>query len=414
MEHDTRTGWILAGCTALALFGDSTLYAVLPSQHAQAGVTLAAVGWLLSVNRLVRIPLNVASGWLADRVGPKVPYVVGILLGMISTAGYGVVKGFWPLMALRALWGLAWTLIAVSAYTLLLNISHPARRGRQLGLYASFSFLGGAIGAILGGYLTDTQGYATAMLALGACTGVGWILAALLVPPVPPPERQASAAAPMTWRAISRQARAAVIALRGSGRSLGVILALNGAHRFFFAGVFYATFGRYLLLALGKETRLGGVLIGVASLTGVLLFARNVITALVGPLVGHLSDLLGDRARVLILGEVCGILGLATCGLSGHPVAIMLGVLCAATAYGIVPPMLTAWMGDITAPSRRGPVVGLYQTLGDIGSGLAPAVVYPAMALIGLSPVYLLSAGFLAATIPLILWASKPTARVVA
>jgi MFS family permease len=103
MEHDTRVAWILAGCTALALFGDSTLYAVLPSQHEQAGVTLAAVGWLLSVNRLVRIPLNVFSGWLADRVGPKAPYVVGIALGVVSTAGYGLVSGFWPLMALRAL-----------------------------------------------------------------------------------------------------------------------------------------------------------------------------------------------------------------------------------------------------------------------------------------------------------------------
>jgi MFS transporter, DHA1 family, multidrug resistance protein len=412
MEHDTRVAWILAGCTALALFGDSTLYAVLPSQHEQAGVTLAAVGWLLSVNRLVRIPLNVFSGWLADRVGPKAPYVVGIALGVVSTAGYGLVSGFWPLMALRALWGLAWTLIAVSAYTLLLNVSDPARRGRQLGLYASFSFLGGALGSILGGYLTDTRGYGTAMLALGACTGVGWTLAAVLVPRVTPPERQTSDAVPLTWRGVATRARTALSALRASGRSLGVILLLNGAHRFFFAGVFYATFGRYLLLALGEETRLGGALIGVASLTGALLFARNVITALVGPLIGHFSDMLGDRGRVLVLGEVCGIVGLAVCGLSGHPVAILLGVLCAATAYGIVPPMLTAWMGDITDPSRRGPVVGLYQTLGDIGSGVAPAVVYPAMALIGLSWVYLLSAVFLAATIPLILWASRPAAPI--
>lgn len=55
-----------------------------------AGVTLAAVGWLLSVNRLVRLPLNVLSGWLADRVGPKTPYVTGIALGVASTAGYGL------------------------------------------------------------------------------------------------------------------------------------------------------------------------------------------------------------------------------------------------------------------------------------------------------------------------------------
>ncbi len=407
MSRDTRVAWTLAACTALALFGDSTLYAVLPSQYMQAGITLAGVGWLLSVNRLVRIPLNVASGWLTDHIGPKVPYIVGIGLGVISTAGYGLARGFWPLMALRALWGVAWTLIAVSAYTLLLNISHPARRGRQLGLYASFSFLGGALGPILGGYLTDTQGYAAAMLALGACTGVGWLLAIILVPAVPPPDRQAGNTTPLTRRRIASLTRRAWVALRSSRRSLGVILLLNGAHRFFFAGVFYATFGQYLLLALGDKARLGGLLIGVASLTGVLLFARNVITALVGPLVGHLSDLLRDRSRVLILGEASGVLGLATCGLSGHPVAIAVGVFLTAMAYGIVPPMLTAWMGDITDPAQRGPIVGLYQTLGDLGSGVAPVVVYPVMALIGLSPVYLISAACLATTIPLILWAAR-------
>jgi len=409
MHRDTRVAWTLAACTALALFGDSTLYAVLPSQHAQAGVSLAAVGWLLSINRLVRLPLNVFSGWLSDRIGPKGPYLVGIALGVLSTAGYGLVRGFWPLMALRALWGIAWTLIAVAAYALLLNISHPARRGRLMGLFVSFAFLGGAVGPILGGYLTDTYGYASAMLALAACTAVGLALAAILVPQVPPPRRSPGTARPITWRALWQRMRNALAALRGSDRSLGIIMLLNGAHRFFFAGVLHATFGRYLLLALGEEVRMAGLVLGVAGLTGTLLFARNVITALVGPLAGRLSDLLRNRAHVLILGEACGILGLATCGLSGHPVAIAVGVVCAATAYGIVPPILTAWMGDITNPSRRGPVIGLYQTLGDLGSGVAPAVVYPLMAVIGLAPVYLVSAACLAATIPLILWAAQPT-----
>jgi len=120
---------------------------------------------------------------------------------------------------------------------------------------------------------------------------------------------------------------------------------------------------------------------------------------------GHLSDLLQSRARVLILGEACGVLGLAVCGLSGHPVAIAAGLVLTAVAYGIVPSLLMAWAGDITDAANLGPVVGAYQTLGDLGSGVAPAVVYPLMALIGLAPVYLASAACLVATIPLILWA---------
>ena len=404
MHRDTRVAWILAGCTALALFGDATLYAVLPSQHAQAGVALASVGWLLSVNRLVRLPLNLPVGWLADRVDPKRLYLAGIALGAASTAGYGLVRGLWPLLALRAVWGIAWTLIAVAGTTLLLNISHPARRGRQMGLYDAFAFLGGAVGPVLGGYLADTRGFPLAMLVLAACTGAGLLLGLVLVPDTPP-ARGALPPQRMSWTRVRAGAARVLQALGEAGRPLAVILLLNGAHRFFFAGVFYATFGRYLLEALGQEIRVGALLLGVAGLTGALLFVRNVITALVGPLLGHLSDLLQSRARVLILGEACGVLGLAVCGLSGHPVAIAAGLVLTAVAYGIVPSLLMAWAGDITDAANRGPVVGAYQTLGDLGSGVAPAVVYPLMALIGLAPVYLASAACLVATIPLIVWA---------
>ena len=50
----------------LSLLGDATLYAVLPSANiaVQAGVSLAMVGLILGVNRLVRIVFNSPAGWL--------------------------------------------------------------------------------------------------------------------------------------------------------------------------------------------------------------------------------------------------------------------------------------------------------------------------------------------------------------
>lgn len=97
-----RIVWILTLCTALSLLGDSTLYAVLPVQYAAVGVTTVQVGWLLSMNRLVRLPLNLFSGWLSQRLGPRTPYILGLVIGSISTVGYGLCRGFWPLLAARA------------------------------------------------------------------------------------------------------------------------------------------------------------------------------------------------------------------------------------------------------------------------------------------------------------------------
>jgi len=128
-----------------------------------------------------------------------------------------------------------------------------------------------------------------------------------------------------------------------------------------------------------------------------------VVTVLVGPGLGHLSDRLGDRTCVLLLGEVLGVAGLVCFALGGPVWLVGPGVLFTAIAYGVVPPLLVAWMGDLTDREGRGPIVGAYQTMGDLGSGLGPLIAYPLLAAIGLRSVYALSAGFLASTIPLIL-----------
>jgi Na+/melibiose symporter-like transporter len=53
--------------TAFSLFGDTTMYAVLPTHTAEAGITLVMVGILLGVNRAVRLVFNGVAGWCYDR-----------------------------------------------------------------------------------------------------------------------------------------------------------------------------------------------------------------------------------------------------------------------------------------------------------------------------------------------------------
>jgi len=209
--------------------------------------------------------------------------------------------------------------------------------------------------------------------------------------------------------ALSLRRRAALWmeGLKGLDTRLWLILSLNFVERLFFAGVFYGTLGFYLKEALPGGLRLGTLLIGVASLTGVLLFARNGLSVLSGPALGYLSDRLGDRTRVLMLGEAFGVAGLLCLGAGAHPALVILAVILTALANGVVSPMLMSWMGDLTLRGGRGPLVGAYQTMGDLGSGLGPLIAYPLMAALGTRPVYLLCAALLSLTVPLILWARR-------
>jgi MFS family permease len=403
-ERAARAVWILTACTALALMGDGTVYAVLPSLYPAVGISVAQVGMLLSVNRLVRPPLNMFSGWLSSRIDPRLPYTVGLAIGACSTLGYGLVRGFWPLLALRALWGVAWALIAVSAYAMVLDVTATANRGRYAGSYHSLSFFGGAVGAMGGGFLADALGFQRTMLMLGLLSMAAVALAFTL------PRRPARDAVPSAGTSAltpGQRSRLLLVSLRGLDARLWLILSLNFVERLFFAGVFYGTLGYYLKQALPGGMQIGTLLVGVASLTGVLLFARNALSVLSGPTLGYLSDRLGDRTRMLLLGEGFGVLGLLLLGAGDHLALILLAVALTALANGVVSPMLMSWMGDLTRRGGRGTLVGAFQTMGDLGSGLGPLIAYPLMAALGTRPVYLLCAALLSLTIPLILWARR-------
>jgi len=400
-----RVVWTLTFCTALSLLGDSTLYAVLPSTYDLVGVTALQVGWLLSVNRLSRLPLNLPSGWLAERVGHKAPYIAGLLVGAVSTVGCGLVRSFWPLLILRALWGVAWALLVVAAYGLILTVSTQTTRGRLVGAYTSFSFFGGAVGAAVGGMLVDALGFSPAFLVLGLGSGVA-CLVALSLPAVSRPGAalgRLSGTAPQDGARLRRLREG----LQGLDARVWLVWALNLAHRFFFAGIFYSTFGYYLRRIWGEDVRWAGLTISVVSLTASLLLMRNGITILTGPVLGYVSDRLGDRQRVLLLGEALGVIGLLGLAISASPGLVVAGVVLVAMAYGVVPSMLMAWLGDLGHGRRREPLVGAYQTMGDLGSGLGPLVAYSLVATLGPQTVYALGAGLLATTIPLIVWSRR-------
>ena len=68
-DEKMRPVVLLAAVTALCLVGDSMLYVALPVHWEEFGLTsLWQAGVLLSVNRLVRLPLNPAVSRLYRRI----------------------------------------------------------------------------------------------------------------------------------------------------------------------------------------------------------------------------------------------------------------------------------------------------------------------------------------------------------
>lgn len=383
-----RVLWPLGLGTALSLMGDATLYTVLPTHTAQAGIAFASVGLILGVNRAVRLVFNGLAGTANDRWSRRWLFVGALFAGAISTAIYALGRGFWPLLLGRALWGLAWSGIWVGGTTMLLDVTTVHDRGRWIGLYQTWFFLGSAAGSLAGGLLTDQVGYTATMwigaafTALGGCAALIWL--------------------PETRSARPRQARQPTpVGSPGALANGGVWLsaALYGVNRFAVAGVLSATLG----LLVQERLSPAALAIGVGTLTGLLSAGRTLLSMGAAPLAGTLSDWLRNRWRVLMWGLGVAALSMILMSQDG-PLTLIPGIVFGAVANGGIQSLVTALVGDLVQERHQGRAVGLVHTVGDLGSAVGPPLAYALLPWIGLSWLYLLCAGGFGAMLGLALW----------
>jgi MFS family permease len=362
--------------TALSLMGDATLYTVLPTHAADAGITLAAVGIILSANRVIRLFLNGPAGYAYDRSPRRRLFIPALFIGALSTAIYAVSSGFWPLLAGRLIWGLAWSGIWVGGATIILDVTNDSNRGRWTGLYQTWFFLGAALGALAGGWLTDQVGYSTTMWIGAAVTALGGLAALIFLPETRSTKKVDQ---PSSHQNISNK-------WQPSGEFIGVI-SINGINRFITAGVIAAT----LALLVQDQLTTNNVLIGVATMTGILLGLRTILSMFAAPMAGSLSDRLGNRWVVTIAVLVIGSIGMFLL-VRNDPIIILIGICFTAVASGSVQALVTTRTGDMVNEAQRGKAIGWLHTAGDLGSALGPVTAYLLLRWITLNDLYFLCA----------------------
>ncbi len=374
--------------TALSLMGDATLYIVLPTHTAEAGISLASVGIILGVNRAVRLLLNGPAGLAYDRWPRRRLFVPSLFIGALSTALYAVTRGFWPLVIGRLLWGLAWSGIWVGGATVILDVTTGQDRGRLTGLYQIWFFLGAGFGALAGGVLTDWVGYTTTMWIAAGLTALGGMAAWIWLPETRG-LRQNEPALRSSWDGPRLSAN----------RRLWLAVSLQAANRFVIAGVLMATMGLLVQDRIGSA----GALLGVATLTGLLTAGRTSLSMLAAPVAGAASDRMGSRWGVCAGALAVGATGMALAA-QPAPAAILAGIALAAVASGGIQTLATALTGDLVSQEQRGRAVGLLHTAGDLGSAIGPPVAYALLPRLSLTGVYGLCAALFALLLPVVLW----------
>lgn len=373
--------------TALSLMGDSTLYTVLPTHTAEAGIALSSVGIILGVNRAVRIALNGPAGMAYERWPRRRLFVPALFIGALSTAIYAATHGFWPLLAGRLLWGLAWSGIWVGGAMVIFDVTTSQDRGRWTGLYQTWFFLGGALGTCAGGLLTDMVGYTATMWIGSAITAAGGLAALALLPETRSRRAAQEPAVEQNhspWRA---------------NTGLWVAASLQGVNRLVISGVLVATTS----LLVRDHLHSARLPLGVATLTGVLLAGRTALSMAAAPLAGTLSDRMGSRWKVTAGALAIGIAGMVMVS-SPSPAAILAGISLGAIASGGMQALATTLTGDLTSQQQQGRAVGLLHTAGDLGSAIGPPAAFALLPWVELRGIYVLCAALFAIQLIVVLW----------
>lgn len=363
---------------AFSLLGDSYLYAVLPVHYAEAGVSLLAVGWLLSANRWVRFLSNPVAGLVGRRVGWGWAFAASMWVSAVTTAAYGLLSGTWSLSVARGLWGVSWSFLRLAGLAAVLADTPPGGRGKAMGLFTGVFRLGSVVGVAVGGLLADRFGFGGAALLFAGVTAVGALVASL------PSALAGRWGAPAHSPATEPQPGIATNWLPTTFTEWRLCLGTFGLQ--LVGDMVAGTVALLVKQRLGMHIDLGWWVVGPSTVAGLILGSRFVSDLLVGPAVGNFADSRGRRKVLGVLAAVA-IVGLLGLGWTGSLVPIALAAVLLFVAGTGLATVLDSWAGDLAgqAPGRFLPA---YTTWQDLGAALGPTLAYALAPLIGLSGTY--------------------------
>lgn len=394
--------WALASLalsTLLASLGASVAAVALPTLAQALDASFQQVQWVVLAYLLAMTTLIVSVGRLGDLMGRRKLLLAGIALFTLASLLCGLAPSLWLLIAGRALQGLGAAIMMTLTLALVGETVAQEKTGSAMGLLATLSAVGTALGPSVGGLLISGFGWQALFLVnlpLGLLTlGLAWH--ALPVRQVPP--KAGTARFDIIGTVLLALTLAAYALAMTSGRgTFGesnialLLVALVGGGLFIRAQsravsplIPLTLFrDRSLVSGLGTSALVATIMMATllvgpfylsialglpAVLVGLVLAAGPCVAALAGVPAGRLADRFGVQTMrltglaTMVLG--CLMLSLVppALGIGGYLPAIVvttLGYAFFQTANN------TAVMADVAA-QRRGVVAGLLNLSRNLG-----------------------------------------------
>lgn len=158
-DVDPRRWWglMVIALAQLMVVLDATIVNIaLPSAQRDLGMSDANRQWVITAYTLAFGGLLLLGGRIADLVGRKRTFAIGLIGFAVASAIGGAATTSAMLFGARALQGVFAAVLAPSALSLLTTtFTDPRERGKAFGIYGALAGSGAAVGFIVGGVLTE-------------------------------------------------------------------------------------------------------------------------------------------------------------------------------------------------------------------------------------------------------------------
>ena len=353
-------------------FGGGVVFPILPNLGAVLGISPFLVGLILSANRFTRLFANAPAGIAVDRIGTRRPFVVGLAVQGVATAGYVVAVGSsapaaWFLAA-RVAWGVGSALVFATAYTIAADLSDGGTRGTNMGLIRGGVIFGFPTGLVVGGLVSEFHGTVAAFVVATAFALFASLLAYLAVPETHVSGGPRRSVKP--WD-VDTSLPAVTVGL------------VNFTVLFAYIGVLFATLVLFL-----EANDLGVFGLDAQGSSGAFMAMTVLAAAVFMFLSGYASDRRGSRVPALLAFLVVTFLGLVLFAFAETVPTLTAACLLIGAGQGGTSGPLMALLADLTPDERVGRAVGTNNVFGDVGGGLGPLVSLPLVEAVGFWPVY--------------------------
>lgn len=173
------TGGLAAVATVLATgaLAMGILRPIFPLYLAHIGFDPALIGLIISVSMIGMVIGESFSGWVADRMGLRLPLIIGtVICGLISFS-FVLSETAAVLFAVGFFWGLTRAAIFGPGRGYLADAAPAGKKATYLAITSAILALSRGVGALPGGFIADHFGYQWVFYVAGAVAIAGGIAA---------------------------------------------------------------------------------------------------------------------------------------------------------------------------------------------------------------------------------------------